>query len=146
MPWNKQPHSDIATLFTLVDRGLVLTCLVTWAGSSLRACETLFQRCDVWYSIPESLVVAVQPFRHYTPLPFSRSSLVGLVKVDTRNVVALDVHALTGSDPCPPASPSMLVIVSLNDMEVGLLADQFEVCHTRTSVQAACASLHPQPV
>ena len=83
----------------------------------------IFRLGDGSYSLPAQYIREVQPFRAYTPLPSTPPFVVGLVNVGGRLLAALDIRPLLDISPAAPQPQSLLLVLTANGVEAGLLAD-----------------------
>jgi purine-binding chemotaxis protein CheW len=75
------------------------------------------------YSIPAQYIREVHPLQSWTPLPTTPSFVVGLVNVRGKILVALDIRPLLNVAQTPPRAGAFLIIISVHNTEVSLLAD-----------------------
>lgn len=89
------------------------------------------------YGMPAHFVSEIQVLESYTPLPATPSFVLGLVNIRGRLLTVLDLRPLLGIARRPPESNAFLVVINVNGVEVGLLADMV------TGVQNGEVSLTP---
>lgn len=94
---------------------------------------------DGRYSLPARFVGEVLPLGKFTPLSSAPAFVVGLVNVHGRLIAALDLRPLLDVPHAPPSESAHLLLVAVNDTEVGLIADEV------TEVARAEADLAPTP-
>jgi purine-binding chemotaxis protein CheW len=99
----------------------------------------LFQLGADRFSLPAAAARSVRPLDRYTALPATPPWLLGLVNVRGRLLAAIDLRPLLQIPPVAPRAGALLVIVSANGAEIGLLADEVIGVHRRSS------RLVPQP-
>lgn len=75
------------------------------------------------YSLPAHYIREVQPLVNWTPLPATPSFVIGLVNVRGKILAALDVRPLLDIAQGPPRADALLIILQIQSVEVGLLAD-----------------------
>jgi purine-binding chemotaxis protein CheW len=83
----------------------------------------MFQLGDGRYALPAPAVREVLPFVGATALPNTPPFVIGLVNVRGRLLSALDLRPLLGLALAPPASTAALILVHVDGIEVGVLAD-----------------------
>lgn len=83
----------------------------------------LFQLGDACYSLPARAVLEVYPLARAAVLPGTPPWIVGLVNVRGRLMTALDLRPLLGQRAAAPAAQAHLLILSVQQVEVALLAD-----------------------
>jgi hypothetical protein len=125
---NQHPPVDVSeTLRNLSERGLVLASLRPGngkLGNHGQQTMVVFHSGTGSYGVPSHIVRAIQPLGPYTPLPFTQSYILGVVRVAERLMVVLDIRPLEARIACPPSPDMPMVIVGLDGLEVGLLAEQ----------------------
>jgi chemotaxis signal transduction protein len=85
--------------------------------------QIVFQLDDVYYIIPAQQVHVIHPLQRYTPLPHTRPWIVGVVSVRNRLLIVLDIRPLLRYGYSIPKPDSVILWVSLNGVDIGLLAD-----------------------
>jgi purine-binding chemotaxis protein CheW len=75
------------------------------------------------YSIPAQYVREVQMLGDITPLPFTPACIIGLVNIRGRLLAALDIRPLLDIAAAPPQPQAFLLVLTVNGIEIGLLAD-----------------------
>jgi purine-binding chemotaxis protein CheW len=76
------------------------------------------------YSIPARFVREVQPLGDCTPLPHTPAFVAGLVNVRGRLIAVLDIRPLLDMPQAALRPNAFLLILSVQGMDVGLLADE----------------------
>ncbi len=118
----------------LRNHGLVLICLEQQNGYQMdEQAMVVFRLGNACYGVPKHAVCAIQTLGPYTPLPFARPGVVGAVTVQGRLVGVMDICPLIGKEKTVPGPDSLLVVVKLDNMEMGLLAD--EIVNTEDTYQ-----------
>ncbi len=86
------------------------------------ACLT-FQLGPGSYSIPARFIREVQQLGNFTSLPHTPPFIVGLANIRGRLLTVLDIRPLLELPQTPPGSNAFLLVLTINGVEVGLLAD-----------------------
>jgi chemotaxis signal transduction protein len=106
------------------------------------ASQVVFRLDNACYSIPASRVHVIQPLAKYTPLPFTRPWIVGVVSVRSRLLIVIDIRPLLAYERSAPKPDSVILWVTLHGMDIGLLADGLvtasSVAQTYTGSEQAC--------
>jgi len=116
-----QTDYETQRLFTELFR--LLTIVPTHYPEISNAQQIVFQLDDVCYSIPAQHVHVIQPLQKYTPLPFTRPWVVGVVSVRSRLLIVLDIRPALAYKYGAPKPNSVILWVTLNGLDIGLLAD-----------------------
>lgn len=124
----------------LVERARALALQEESAAAESGAARLSFRLSGSSYSLPAMAVREVQPLGTCTPLPAVPPFIVGLVNVRGRLITAVDLRPLLGIPAERPAPTAQLLIVSVDDNEIGLLAD------TVVAVRRHDADLSPAPL
>jgi purine-binding chemotaxis protein CheW len=114
----------------LNERGLILACLANTRetlNETLNDTMVVFWCGDQCYGVSSHIVHAIQPLGDYTPLPFTPSYILGLAKRQGQAVVVIDVRPPSLRASIPPPADACIVIVGLEGIDIGLLANT--VCH-----------------
>ncbi|NJP04548.1 MAG: chemotaxis protein CheW [Chloroflexaceae bacterium] len=122
----KQFRSDPDIQRILAERARALAMQQVETTIELGEEAVIFRLGNGRYSLPARFIREVHPFQHHTPLPSTPAFIVGLVNVRGRILTAIDLRPLLDIAATPPAPQSFLVIISVNTMEIGLLADIVE--------------------
>lgn len=102
----------------------------------------IFRLGNDTYSIPAQYIREVQPLLDWTPLPSTPSFVVGLVNIRGKILAALDVRPLLEIAHAAPGPDAFLIILHVQGVEVGLLADSVvEVRHGAMEVSQTLAAL-----
>jgi purine-binding chemotaxis protein CheW len=125
----------------LEERARTLAIQELTAQTELGEAFLTFRLGDGGYSIPARFIREVQPFGACTPLPSTPPCIVGLVNVRGRLLAALDLRPLLDVPPAPPQANACLIVLVVNGLEVGLLADA--VIEVRRSPDTAAPTLMP---
>lgn len=123
----------------LSERARALALQEEVAVGELGATTLTFHLGGSRYSLPAMAVREVQPLGHCTPLPAVPPFVLGLVNVRGRLITALDLRPLLGLPAETPPPTAMLLIVSVADNEIGLVADSV------LAVSRHLAELAPAP-
>jgi purine-binding chemotaxis protein CheW len=83
----------------------------------------IFRLGEGEYSVPAQYVREVQPLGDVTPLPFTPPFVVGLVNVRGRLLAVLDIRPLLDMPRVPSQPQAFLLVLTANNIEVGLMAD-----------------------
>lgn len=117
--------------------------LLPWSSDqsdSLHETRVVFRLGDAYYSLPTLCIRAIQPLGQYTPLPLTHAGIVGIVPTQGRLLVVVDIRPLLALPWVMPHPRAMLLQVTLNEMDVGLLVDSIVVaprhCQIATAAQA----------
>jgi chemotaxis signal transduction protein len=102
---------------------LQLTCLQPGARRTASEPLLMFRLGDAYYTIPARLVQGICPLLTYTPLPFTEPGIVGVVNINDRLLVVLDVRSLFQQPCTAPQRDARLLLVKLDGLDTGLLAD-----------------------
>lgn len=114
----------------LQERARALAHVNTQAATAHREEIVLFRLGNAGYGIPARFVREIQPLQNYTPLVSTPPFIVGLVNVRGKLVTALDVRPLLNLPPAPMAAQALLMLVNVQDVSVGIVADAvLEVRH-----------------
>jgi purine-binding chemotaxis protein CheW len=82
-----------------------------------------FQLGQGSYSIPARFIREVQQLGNCTSLPHTPPFIVGLANIHGRLLTVLDIRPLLELPQNPPLSNGFLLVLTINGVEVGLLAD-----------------------
>ncbi|MFV9505094.1 MAG: chemotaxis protein CheW [Oscillochloridaceae bacterium umkhey_bin13] len=107
----------------LVERARALALQEDSVVGELGAATLTFRLGDSSYSLPAIAVREVQPMGRFATLPAVPPFVLGLVNVRGRLITALDLRPLLGLPAAPLAPGAMLLIVSVDDNELGIAAD-----------------------
>lgn len=119
----RQLSADPEVWKVLVERARALALQEDTAVGELGAATLTFCLGDSSYSLPAIAVREVQPLGRYATLPAVPPFVLGLVNVRGRLITAIDLRPLLGLPPAPLAPGAMLLIVNVDDNEIGLAAD-----------------------
>jgi hypothetical protein len=116
-----QQRSNQEAWHILIERGLIIAS--TCSNSIDRLCDTMviFRIGKTNYAIPEQLVCSIQTISDYTPLPFTRPFIVGVVHSREQLLAVINLSDEPIGD--HPNQNAILVVVQLEGMQVGLLTD-----------------------
>jgi chemotaxis signal transduction protein len=102
---------------------LQLTCLQPGAHQTADEPRLLFRLGNACYTIPARLVQGICPLVTYTPLPFTEPGIVGVVNITERLLVVIDIRSLFQQLCTAPQRNALLLLVKLDGLDTGLLAD-----------------------
>ena len=119
----KHLRDDPAAWLVLEERARALMAPESAAATELGEEILTFRLGDGEYSVPAQYVREVQALGDVTPLPFTPAFVVGLVNLRGRLLTALDIRPLLDMAEAPPSSQAFLLILTVNGIEVGLMAD-----------------------
>jgi chemotaxis signal transduction protein len=83
----------------------------------------VFRIDNTCYRLPAQRVHVIHPLQRYTPLPYTRPWIVGVVSVRSRLLIIVDIRPLLAYEHRAPAPDSIILWVTLYGMDIGLLAD-----------------------
>ena len=107
-------------------------------SSALQLEITEFRFGDATYACASSFVCEVYPLKGLTPLPCTPSFILGIINVRGHILPVIDIQSLLGLPSPPTRESGKVVILQVEGMEVGLLAD------TIVGVRAiSTTTLHP---
>lgn len=137
----RQLLDDPSAWNILVQRARALALQEETAAAEAGAATLSFRLSGSSYSLPATAVREVQPLGNCTPLPAVPAFVVGLVNVRGRLLTAIDLRPLLGLPVEPPAASAQLLIISVDDNEIGLVADSVvAVRHSASELSPAPAS------
>src|SRR5262245_768623 len=116
-------REDPAAWRILEERARALMVQESDADAELGEELLTFRLGDGEYSLPAQYVREVQALGDITPLPFTPAFLVGLVNVRGRLLAVLDIRPLLDIARAPIRPQSFLLVLMVQGLEVGLLAD-----------------------
>ncbi len=116
-------HQSIHIWRSLVERGLVLTCLRPDFPPQYTVSLMVFCLGDAWYGIPQNRVRSIHALGTYVPLPFAHPCIVGLTNVQNKPMPVLDLYPLLTNRQTARHPKGDLLIVKLTGMDLGLLTD-----------------------
>lgn len=116
-------QNDSETWHFLQARGLELLCFGAESLYPDDRTMVLFQREGRLYGIRQLVVQDIVSLGNYTPLPFTQPCILGLVHLADILLPVLDIVSLMSGTRKRPPHDACLIVVHLNDVEVGLLAD-----------------------
>lgn len=102
---------------------LQLTCLQPGYHQTASKHRLLFRLGNACYTIPARLVQSICPLVTYTPLPFTEPGIVGVVNMADRLLVVIDIRSLFQQHCMAPQCNALLLLVKLDGLDTGLLAD-----------------------
>jgi chemotaxis signal transduction protein len=76
------------------------------------------------FCFPAATLHSVQPLKQYTPLPATPAWFLGVVDVRGRDIAVIDLRPLVQLPVCTPPAGAMLVLISTDETEIALLADE----------------------
>lgn len=107
----------------LTQHGLSLLPIPAENGTQVDESLIIFALGPAHYGIPAYSICAIQALEAYTPLPFTHPWIAGIVTVDGRRLLMLDVCPLLTKARKVIRTQSPLLIVHMDSMEVALLVD-----------------------
>ncbi len=121
------PNHDVQDiLYTLIQRGLKISCILHQDQPVEHADQFVFCLGNAYYGLSTEQVCTIQPLGTYTPLPFVHRSIVGTIATHQgRHLLVVDLRILVDMVPINPHPKEALIIVALQDMEIGLLIEKF---------------------
>lgn len=122
----RQLLEDPTARSILNDRARALALQEEGASEQSGAANLIFLLGGSGYALPAGAVREVQPLGAYTALPAVPGFIVGLVNVRGRLLAAIDLRPLLGLASETPAPDALLLIISADGGEVGLVADSVE--------------------
>lgn len=124
-------RDDPAAWRILEERARALMVQESEADTELGEEVLTFRLSDGEYSLPAQYVREVQALGDITPLPFTPAFFVGLVNLRGRLLAVLDIRPLLDIAQAPIQPQSFLLVLTVQGVEVGLLADEVvEVRHS----------------
>ncbi len=136
-------RDDPATWHILEERARALAAHQEAEKERVQGEEVItFRIGESGFSVPVQFVREVQPLQHWTPLPTTPSFVVGLVNVRGKILTALDVRPLLNIAQTGMPQQPFLIILSVQGVEVGLLAESVvTVRHTDSELAPTLSSL-----
>lgn len=120
----RELRDDPATWSILTARAHALAAPPTAENAQLGDELLTFRLGDGHYGVSARLVREVHPLGGYTPLPGTPPFVLGLVNLRGRLLVALDLRPLLAFSSSTPRLGAVLLIISANGVDIGLLADE----------------------
>lgn len=136
----RQLLDDPATWPTLLERARSLALQEAVAVADAGDARLTFRLGGSSYSLPAVAVREVQPLLSYTPLPAVPPFVVGLVNVRGRLLTAIDLRPLLGLGAGAPPPGAQLLILAVDDNEIGLVADSVVAVRRHEGVLAPAPS------
>lgn len=134
---SEQSMTDPAALQILVARAHALAQADVEANTAHGEALVLFQLGADTFGVPARAVREVQRLQRFTALPHTPPFVLGLVNLRGRLLVALDLRPLLELERQPPLADAMLLLLGVDGVEIGLLADSVD------AVRASDAELAP---
>lgn len=116
-------QDDLQIWHTLIEWGLVLIGIPAWNTSQVDEAVILFTVDTAYYAIPSHQIRDVCVLGSYVPLPFIHRCIVGIVYIQGQPLPVLDIRSLIGNSPIPPHCAGKILVLQLNEFEVGVLTD-----------------------
>lgn len=118
-------HDDLETWQFLVERGLVLTCLLPdkTRNADDMITTTVFRLSGIYYTLPTTAIYTIQPLGAYKPIPFAQPCIVGVVNVDGQAIGVFDIRSLVTCIRTAPRPEAPLLILRLQEVDIAILAD-----------------------
>lgn len=114
---------DSSLLAVLAERARMLARQEDLLANEFGAAMLSFRLGSDIYSLPAAAVREVQPLGRYTRLPAVPPFVVGLVNVRGRLITAIDLRVLLGLASTPISPTMQLLIIAIDDHELGIVAD-----------------------
>lgn len=138
---NHTEHTDQMAQRILHDRARALAQVDAQADTTHGEETVVFRLGTATYGIAARFVREIHALHSYTALAATPPCIVGLVNVRGKLLTALDVRPLLDLPSEPPHVQAMLLLVSVQEVNVGILADAvLEVRHADRDLSPALSA------
>lgn len=134
---SQSPKNSIDIWHTLLERGLVLSCLLSEPSLQTDEYGVVFCVGKTYYAIPLSLFAGVQQLGNYVPLPFMHPAIIGATSFQGQPLMVVDICSLGDSAPIVPHVQGKILVLQLEHTMVGFLAESIAISYgkdLRTSI------------